>query len=163
MIKFIMLLVALIGAFTGGIYYGAKLESVTPVLLDDERGPPIHCGRPCVITGSTGGSIVKFRVQGLALQAHQVPVIVDGFCASACTLLIDEDRANVCITTSVLLAYHQANYKDERGVVHYQSLSYETPGLNAYLASRGGLPKQDVLLVTFEQAKQFYQPCKGAT
>lgn len=142
--------------------------------------PGIGSGRPLVIEESPGGDTLAFRLKALDLAAHHVPVIVDGMCFSSCTLLVDIDRANVCITTSAVFGYHQQSWADGDGddrkdavaapttkpaaVRHYSKLSYETPGLEAYLESRGGPPANtnDILVLSFNELKQFYRPCAGA-
>lgn len=122
----------------------------------------IGTGRPLVIEESMGGSVNDFRLAGLHLLYTRTPIIVDGPCYSACTLLLDEARPYVCLTTRAVLGYHKAAYVDDQKVKHSSELYYETPGLNDYLNSRGGLPENDdLMLVPFEQAKQFYTPCKG--
>lgn len=130
------------------------------VMPDEENGIPTS--RPMVIEDSPGGSVLEYRLLGLKLAATHTPIILDGICASACTLLIDLDRDNVCITTAAILAYHMSYTTDEDGTKQFHPLVYETPGLNNYIAKRGGLPKDDVMLVPFEQAKMFYKPCPGA-
>lgn len=124
-------------------------------------------GKPLVIESSMGGSVIQFQIKALQLFASGTPVIIDGPCMSACTLLVDVDRKNVCLTTKAILGYHKAANRNEQGeVTESFPLNYETPGLNAYLKSRGGLPEPDaanLLLMDFNQAKQFYKPCPGAS
>lgn len=123
----------------------------------------IDCGRPCVIEGSEGGKVGGFRNQGRDLANAKTPVIVDGPCLSACTLLVDADRANVCLTSRAVLGYHQSWWDDAKGVRHYDVLTYETPGLNAYLDAHGGEPQAGpLLMLSFDDAKVFYPPCAGA-
>lgn len=121
-------------------------------------------GRPLVIEGSPGGDVYDFLRVGLKLQAAGTPIILDGVCASACTLLIDVDRKNVCITSKAILLYHKMTETDEDGHKTFHPLNYETPGLNAYIASRGGLPDpdQELMMVPYEQALKFYKACPGA-
>lgn len=127
----------------------------------------IGTGSPLVIEASTGGSVEYFILKGMQLLADGTPIIVDGPCESACTLLIDVARKNVCLTTNAILMYHRAALRDTDGkIVSTFPLNYEAPGLNDYLKSRGGLPEPDaanLLMVPFEQAKQFYKPCPGAS
>jgi len=122
----------------------------------------IGCGKPCVIEFSAGGNVLGFREQGKQLAAQHMPVIVDGPCLSACTLLVDEARLNVCITDRAVFGYHQSHSTDGAGGEHYEALEYQTPGLGAYLKSRGGQPQGVFLMVPFGEAKAFYQPCPGA-
>ena len=123
-------------------------------------------GTPLVIEGSGGGDVNDFQLKALDLLAKGTPVIIDGPCLSACTILVDIDRANVCITTQAIFGYHKAaQYNVLLGTKTEFNINYETPGLNEYIKSRGGLPSPDdanLMLMTFEQAKHFYKPCHGA-
>lgn len=148
------------------IIFGVCLLFSPLLAFGQTTGEPldgIGDGKPLVIEGSPGGSVYDFITKGLHLLFVGTPVILDGPCASACTLLIDVDRQNVCLTTKAVLMYHKMFYIDANEVKHTAPLNYETPGLNAYIASRGGLPEPDeeLMIVPFEQAKQFYKVCKG--
>src|ERR1700742_3093119 len=69
--------------------------------------PPVACGNPCVIEDDGGGIIDTYAAEGRLLAAEHIPVIVDGPCMSACTVLVDMARNDVCVTTRALLGYHQ--------------------------------------------------------
>lgn len=128
--------------------------------------PPIPCGRPCVIEGSPGGIIDLFIAEANDLKDAGTPVIVDGPCISACTLLVDIDRANVCLTTNAAFGFHQSSFNHGDGTVEHGQVSYETPGLDAYIKAHGGEPNTDatghILVVPFGEMKKFYRPCDGA-
>jgi hypothetical protein len=141
----------------GPVLFAAAMAAVGPAFADG-----VTCGKPCVIEYSGGGNVLGFRLQGQELAAKRTPVIVDGPCLSACTLLLDEARGNVCITDRAVLGYHQS-YADRDGVRSYAPLEYKTPGLGAYLEDHGGAPKGVFLMVPFAEAKAFYQPCAGAS
>jgi hypothetical protein len=141
----------------GPLLFAAALATVGPAFADG-----VTCGKPCVIQYSAGGNVLGFRLQGQDLAAHSIPVIVDGPCLSACTLLVDEARGNVCITDRAVFGYHQS-FADNGGARSYVPLEYKTPGLDAYLEGHGGLPKGPFLMVPFAQAKAFYHPCAGAS
>jgi hypothetical protein len=138
---------------------------------DDEPGEGvlvgIGAGRPLIIEGSPGGDVIAYRLKGLDLAYHHVPVILDGLCASACTLLVDLARADACITTEAIFALHQEeetrlDLRTGKKTTRYRPLVYETPGLNAYIERRGGLPRDDVMIMGFNELKAFYKPCPGA-
>jgi hypothetical protein len=122
--------------------------------------PPIQCGRPCVIEESHGGIIALFTVEAYVLKATGTPVIVDGPCISACTILVDIDADNVCVTTNAVFGYHKAS-----GPKGFAPIVFKNPKLNAYIAAHGGEPDPDsgdLLMVGFNDLTQFYKPCAGA-
>lgn len=119
-----------------------------------------ECGRPCVIVESDGGSVISFRIVALQLASNHVPIVVDGPCLSACTILVDMDRDQVCITSNAVFGYHQ-EYWSENGTTKYKPIKYTTPGLEDYFKSKGGVPADagDLLLMPFEDASKFYKVC----
>ncbi len=124
--------------------------------------PPVPCSSPCIIEFSPGGVMDLFAAEGRQLAADHTLVIVDGPCISACTILVDFARANVCLTHNAILGYHQWSMDTEGGTKH-GDVSYLTPGLDAYLKARGGLPYTPdtghILLLNFAEARQFYRAC----
>lgn len=140
----------------GPLVIAAALMAAGQALADG-----VNCGKPCVIQYSAGGNVLGFRLQGQELAARHTPVIVDGPCLSACTLLVDEARGDVCLTDRAVLGYHQSFAEGKEGRA-YTPLDYKTPGLGAYLDHHGGEPKGVFLMVPFAEAKAFYQPCTGA-
>lgn len=112
---------------------------------------------------------MQFQAQAAELRRSHTPIVVDGLCASACTILVDEDRSQVCITRKAVFAYHMvrridADLEQPRGVPlvpasDYSAHSYATPGLNAWIKAKGGLPREGVLVMRFDEAKAFYRPC----
>ena len=124
--------------------------------------PAIKCGSPCIISDDGGGIIDTYEAQGRLMAAGHVPVIVDGPCLSACTRFIDIDRANVCLTAHALLGYHQWKKPNDDGTYEHGDMTYDTPGLNAYIKSHGGEPDPDsghLLMLNYLEANQFYKIC----
>lgn len=129
--------------------------------------PPIVCDSPCVISYSLGGVSRDFEAQAQDLRRAHTPIIVDGPCISACTILVDDARELVCITPRAWFGYHMGtkNYGMQpvgvplRPASDYVPHSYSTPGLNAWIKREGGLPKETLLRLDFDQAKAFYRVC----
>lgn len=120
--------------------------------------PPVSCGQPCVIEFNPGGAIDLFSAQAREILAEHTRVIIDGPCLSACTLLVDIARDNVCLTSRALLGYHQWS----RGDGAHGLMVYSTPGLNEYIAAHGGEPTPDsghLLMLNFHEASRFYRAC----
>lgn len=127
--------------------------------------PPAPCSNPCIIEFSPGGVMDLFAAEGRQLAADHTPVIVDGPCLSACTILVDLARANVCVTRNAVLGYHQGMKPGDDGSPTFEQIDYKTPGLNAYIKAHGGLPQPDsghMLMLNFAEASAFYRPCAGA-
>jgi hypothetical protein len=143
--------------------FALSFDNVTPKIVAETANqyPPVSCAPElCIIKASPGGIVDHFEAQGRQLLADGTPIIVDGPCESACTILIDIARENVCITSKAMLAYHQSYIP---GTEKSWDIEYVTPGLNDYLNSRGGQPGPGtgtMLTLNFNEAKQFYKPCR---
>jgi hypothetical protein len=123
--------------------------------------PAIACGNPCVISDDAGGIVDTYEAQARLMAATNIPVIVDGPCMSACTIFVDIDRANICLTERALLGYHKSVYKKGDDDV-FGDIEYSTPGLEDYIKSHGGLPDPDsghLLMLNSHEAGQFYKAC----
>lgn len=161
--------VSLLGALVGaalGLMVPVKIANVdvpiTHYAVEELGKGPIKCGRPCVISNEPGGVIYEHRLQAYALLASNTPIIVDGPCASACTLLVDTARKNVCLTTRAVLLFHKGRrVKNDGTVESYMDLHY-TPLVRRWIDEQGGLPTEDLLVMPFSEAKRFYKPCPGA-
>lgn len=142
-------------------------DSSAALLTGEASGipwPAIACGDPCVIEDDAGGIIDTYAAQGRLAALGHVPVVVDGPCMSACTIFVDLDRVNVCVTQRALLGYHQGRMQKPDGTETFENIAYQTPGLEAYIAARGGLPEPDkghLLMLNFAEASRFYRPCAG--
>jgi hypothetical protein len=70
-----------------------------------------NCGNPCVVVSNNGGRIVSFNRAGDAIRrgAGQ-PLVISGYCASACMVLAARARPRACITPSATFAYHKTNW-----------------------------------------------------
>lgn len=167
MLKFLLLpIIAAVLAWgpTVGGGYPKPAKTGFPITPVDLTEQGIGNGRPLVITFSPGGSVEDFAVKAGELMFFKTPVIVDGPCLSACTILVDLDRANVCLTTNAVFGYHQSYWDDDQGNYHYTRIPLETPGLDAFLDAHGGPPANHaaILVIPFEYMKKFYRPCAGA-
>jgi ClpP class serine protease len=61
------------------------------------------------IADDPGGRIGKYVEMYERLRASRQTVIIDGLCASACTIVLSEIPANrICVTSQAKLAFHAA-------------------------------------------------------
>src|ERR1700752_4621507 len=77
-------------------------------LVAQSVGP---CGDPCVVSANNGGQIIPFKGAGDAIRSGAgQPLVIDGFCASACMVMADRARPRACITPSAVFAYHKTSW-----------------------------------------------------
>jgi hypothetical protein len=96
---------------------------------------------PYVIHADPGGMIQQYVEQRAQLEYQGRKIIIDGMCASACTILAMSP--NACATPRAVLGFHQAS-RDPAGVERYPEAtaalqSTYKPGVREWIRRRGGL------------------------
>ena len=117
------------------------------VLIADDRG------------GQIGSYITKFQ----RLRSSGQSVIIDGLCASACTIVLGAvPHDKICVTSRAALGFHAAydfgingrTFTNREATMMLYSM-YPMP-VQRWIAARGGLTPQMIFL----RGKQLqYQPC----
>ena len=111
------------------------------------------CGDPCVVVSNNGGKITAFKGAGDAIKrgAGQ-PLVVDGFCGSACMVLADRARPRACITPRATFAYHKTNWNRPLPL---------SPDLHRWIVRNGPYPEFTDApgIMPNEAAQQFWRQC----
>ncbi|WP_249141158.1 hypothetical protein [Bradyrhizobium manausense] len=117
------------------------------------------------IRDDPGGSIGKYIFRYERLRASGQPVIIDGFCASACTIVlatIPSDR--ICVTSKANLAFHAAWDFGRRGrpvtnlgATRMLYWMYPVP-VRQWIAHRGGLTPRTIFL-SGKPLQAMYRSC----
>jgi hypothetical protein len=112
--------------------------------------------------GQIGTYITKFE----RLRSSGQSVIIDGLCASACTLVlsaVSPDR--ICVTSRARLGFHAAYDFGSNGRITANPEAtmmlysmYPTP-VRRWISARGGLTPQMIFL-RGKQLQAMYQPCQ---
>ena len=119
------------------------------VLIADDRG------------GQIGSYITKFQ----RLRSSGQSVIIDGLCASACTIVLGAvPHDKICVTSRAALGFHAAydfgingrTFTNREATMMLYSM-YPTP-VQRWIAARGGLTPQMILL-RGQLLQAMYQPC----
>jgi len=122
------------------------------VLIEDDHG------------GQIGTYITKFE----RLRSSGQSVIIDGLCASACTLVLSAVSPDkICVTSRARLGFHAAYDFGNNGrmitnpeaTMMLYSL-YPTP-VRRWISARGGLTPQ-MLFLRGRQLQAMYQPCQDS-
>ena len=117
------------------------------------------------IANDRGGQIGPYvrKYQRLALSGESV--IIDGLCASACTIVLSElPRDRICVTPRATLGFHAAwNYgPDGRTLTDPEATlmlysNYPTP-VRRWIARKGGL-KPHIIFLSGRSLQEMYRPC----
>ncbi|WGD55100.1 hypothetical protein QA641_15095 [Bradyrhizobium sp. CB1650] len=123
--------------------------SQAAVRIADDRG------------GQIGSYITKFQ----RLHSSGQSVIIDGLCASACTIVLGAvPHDKICVTSRAALGFHAAydfgingrTFTNREATMMLYSM-YPTP-VQRWIAVRGGLTPQMIFL-RGKQLQGMYQPC----
>jgi hypothetical protein len=117
------------------------------------------------IADDRGGQIGAYVDKYQSLRTSGETVIIDGYCASACTLVLGMVRHNkICVTTRASLGFHAAWDPDANGheVINHGATrmlyAMYPSSVRRWIAAQGGL-KAQVILLRGEELMSMYRPC----
>jgi hypothetical protein len=137
------------GLLAAVLLLGAVGTSRAAVRIADDRG------------GQIGAYVTKFQ----RLRSSGESVIIDGLCASACTIVLGAvPRDKICVTPRATLGFHAAydfgvdgrTITDREATVMLYSM-YPVP-VKRWIAARGGLTPQMIFLHG-RQLQAMYPSC----
>jgi hypothetical protein len=117
------------------------------------------------ITNDRGGQIGAYVMKYHRLAVAGESVILDGLCASACTIVLSEiPRDRICVTSRATLGFHAAwnygpdgrTFTDPEATLMLYS-AYPTP-VRRWIARRGGL-KPHIMFLRGKPLQEMYRPC----
>jgi hypothetical protein len=117
------------------------------------------------IADDPGGRIGSYVEKYQDLRISGETVIIDGLCASACTIVlgaIPHDR--ICVTSHAILGFHAAwdagaNGREVTNRDATQMLySMYPPRVRRWITARGGL-KSEMMYLSGKQLMNMYRPC----
>jgi hypothetical protein len=118
------------------------------------------------IKGSPGGRIGDYLTAFALVRQSGQPVIIDGPCLSACTLVLSVvPRTRICVTPRAALGFHAAWTPGRGGEVstHAEAtrmmMSMYPPPVRAWIRRKGGLTRRMIVLRGRELAS-LYRPCR---
>jgi hypothetical protein len=117
------------------------------------------------IANDRGGLIGTYIVRYQRLASSGESVIIDGLCASACTMVLSAlPREKICVTSRATLGFHAAwNYgANGRAFIDPEATlmlysTYPTP-VRRWIARRGGLSPHTIFL-SGKQLQVMYRSC----
>jgi hypothetical protein len=117
------------------------------------------------IANDRGGLIARYVDRYEQLRASRQSVIIDGLCASACTIVLSRiPRDKICVTSKARLVFHAAwDFGARRRVIPNPEAtrwlySVYPPPIRQWIAGRGGL-KPRAIFLQGKQLESMYRPC----
>lgn len=114
------------------------------------------CGDPCIVRYSDGGLIMAFVNMASVIRSAGRSLIVDGPCASACAIMADKARPNVCVTTRAVFLFHMGFMMNGRRVAPTTSFD-----IREWVYKHGGFPYDGFLTMDAQEATEFWPVCKA--
>ncbi|SFJ59326.1 hypothetical protein [Bradyrhizobium sp. Gha] len=124
-----------------------------------------HVNATVRITHDPGGLIGKYVEKYQQLASAGESVIIDGLCASACTIVLSAvPTERICVTSRAALGFHAAWNYGQDGRISTDSeatmmLYSGYPGpVRQWIASRGGL-KRHIMFLQGKLLHSMYRSC----
>jgi hypothetical protein len=117
------------------------------------------------IAGDRGGRIGNYVMKYQRLASSGESVIIDGLCASACTIVLSAlPPDKICVTSRATLGFHAAwnygpdgrTFTDPEATLMLYS-GYPTP-VRRWIARRGGL-KRHIIFLNGKPLQEMYRQC----
>ena len=117
------------------------------------------------IADDRGGQIGTYVTQFQRLRSSGESVIIDGLCASACTIVLGAvPRGKICVTSRATLGFHAAydfgtngrTSTNREGTMLLYSMYPRS--VQRWIAARGGLTPQMIFL-SGKALQSMYKPC----
>jgi len=117
------------------------------------------------IADDRGGKIGTYVDRYQGLHSSGETVIIDGLCASACTMVLGAvPRERICVTSQAVLGFHAAWDTDANGramtnlgATHMLYSLYPS-SVRRWIAARGGL-KPQMIFLRGKELMSMYRPC----
>ena len=117
------------------------------------------------IAEDRGGKIGTYIDRYQGLRGSGETVIIDGLCASACTMVLGAvPRERICVTSQAVLGFHAAwdSGANGRAVTNpgatQMLYSLYPSSVRRWIAARGGL-KPQMIFLRGKQLMSMYRPC----
>lgn len=121
-------------------------------------------GNPCVIKRNPGGEISAFEAAAREIKSSGRRVVVDGPCYSACAILADIARGNVCVTSRAKFGFHQGYVVGRVKVGGPLKLigrfkPTHSTDIDRWVAKNGGFPRKGFRIMGVKQARKIWKRC----
>lgn len=144
--------------------FGALACSPQAATADAVRSA-LHCKQdPCVVKNSPGGELGQFESAAAELKSTGRRVVIDGPCYSACAILADKARDNVCVTKRARFGFHQGYVVGQLKIGGpVKLLGRFTPSHSSdiarWVSQNGGYPKKGFRVMRNGAAGKIWRRC----
>ena len=121
-------------------------------------------GDPCVVKRNPGGELGAFRAAADEIKSSGRRVVIDGPCYSACAILADEARSNVCVTSRAKFGFHQGYVVGQRKIGGPVKLlgrfkPTHSSDIARWVSKHGGYPSKGFRMMGIGSAGKIWKRC----
>ncbi len=119
------------------------------------------CGNPCTVEKNFGGKVWLFKdAASDVLKSERNLLVINGECASACAILADFARPQVCIAENAYFEFHQAYIRLKKRT-KYTGPQPQSKDIDRWVRLQPrGYPKKSFTKMPFTVAKRFWPVCE---
>lgn len=120
-------------------------------------------GNPCVVTRNPGGEVSSFKAAAREIRKTGRKVVIDGPCYSACAILADMARSNVCVTKKGRFGFHKGYVVAAANDGNMYLLRRYTPehsrDIAGWVKKNGGFPSKGFRMMSNSSAGRYWKRC----
>ncbi len=120
--------------------------------------------RTIYVRHDPGGDLGLYQVKAQVVRELNLKVVIDGVCASACTMLIGVPSTQVCVTKRAKLRFHRARLKKHvpngRAILREANrmmLASYPAGVRNWIQQRGGLTDKMLTMESADVMRLFHK------
>jgi hypothetical protein len=135
-----------------------------PVANADVVSDVLGCsGNPCVVSRNPGGEVGSFKAAAREIKRSGRKVVIDGPCYSACAILADMARSNVCVTKKGRFGFHKgyvvAAANDGKMYLLRRYTPEHSRDIAGWVKKNGGFPSKGFRMMSAGAAGKYWKKC----
>jgi hypothetical protein len=119
---------------------------------------------PCVVSFNSGGEVGAFKAAAREIKRSGRRVVINGPCLSACAILADEARSNVCVTSKARFGFHKGFVLEQPtagGPMRFvkRFTPRHSRDVAGWVNRNGGFPNRGFRYMNASAAKHIWRGC----
>lgn len=119
-------------------------------------------GDPCVVKNNPGGEVSAFKAAAREIKRTGRQVVIDGPCNSACAILADIARSQVCVTSRARFGFHKGyviGLHEGRAYLLGRFTPRQSRDIASWVSKHGGYPSKGMRVMGSAQAGRIWKRC----
>lgn len=119
-------------------------------------------GDPCVVKNNPGGEVGAYKAAAREIKRTGRQVVIDGPCNSACAILADIARKQVCVTSRAKFGFHKGyviGLHDGKAYLLGRFTPPQSRDIASWVTRNGGYPSKGMRVMRSAQAGKIWKRC----